>query len=218
MKKFFSYFIPIVILIVGLILIFNKQITNIYVAEISHQRMSEVSRQDIKKNSQQKGEYDFKKVKSIDNKQILKSNNHNVAVIGKLSIPSVEMNLPIVKGVSNDALTAGGGTMKKDEQMGQGNYALAGHYMTAKGALFSPLEQIRLGNLVYITDLTKVYTYRVTKKQVIDPTDTNVINDRPGKKMITLITCADGGKNRWSIQGNLIKTTSANKKALTVFK
>lgn len=218
MKKFFSYFIPIVILIVGLILIFNKQITNIYVAEISHQRMSEVSRQDIKKNSQQKGEYDFKKVKSIDNKQILKSNNHNVAVIGKLSIPSVEMNLPIVKGVSNDALTAGGGTMKKDEQMGQGNYALAGHYMTAKGALFSPLEQIKLGNLVYITDLTKVYTYRVTKKQVIDPTDTNVINDQPGKKMITLITCADGGKNRWSIQGNLIKTTSANKKALTVFK
>ena len=38
------------------------------------------------------------------------------------------------------------------------------------------------------------------------------------KNIVTLITCADGGKNRWAIRGNLIKTEKANNNNLKVFK
>ncbi|MDN6779997.1 MAG: class A sortase, partial [Lactobacillus sp.] len=38
------------------------------------------------------------------------------------------------------------------------------------------------------------------------------------KKIVTLITCADGGANRWAIRGNLIKTEKATADNLRVFK
>lgn len=52
--------------------------------------------------------------------------------------------------------------MKAKQKMGQGNYALAGHYLVARNqALFAPLERVRLGSSVYLTDLTKIYQSRV---------------------------------------------------------
>ena len=41
--------------------------------------------------------------------------------------------------------------------------------------------------------------------------------DNTNKPIVTLITCADGGVNRWAVRGNLIKTQAANKTNLKVF-
>lgn len=61
---------------------------------------------------------------------------NNAKAVGAIAIPSVHMYLPILKGLSNDSLSTGGGTMRPDQKMGHGNYPLAGHYMTANGSLF----------------------------------------------------------------------------------
>jgi sortase A len=83
--------------------------------------------------------------------------------------------------------------------------------------LFSPLDNIQIGTTMYITDLTKVYQYKVTFKKVVNPYATELIDDVPGKKLLTLITCADGGVNRLAVQGKLIATTKATKTNLVVF-
>ncbi|HAY53058.1 MAG TPA: class A sortase, partial [Lactobacillus sp.] len=160
----------------------------------------------------------FSKVNSLNAQQVVQTAvKRDASVSGKLAIPAVGMHLPIVKGLSDTALSTGGGTMKPDQVMGQGNYALGGHYMTNKGILFSPLESTQLGQRIYLTDLEHVYTYEITWKKIVDPTAVYLINDVAGTAMVTLITCADGGVNRWAVRGPLINTTVANKQTLAVF-
>lgn len=202
---------------IGLVLIFNEPIKNWLVSTMSQRQMN-VTRQQIQQNELSKGEFDFSKVKSIDTTQVVKAAvKSDASVIGKLAIPAVGMHLPIVKGLSDTALSTGGGTMKPNEVMGQGNYALAGHYMTNKGILFSPLENTQLGQKVYLTDLEHIYIYEITWKKIVDPTAVYLLNDVEGETMVTLITCADGGVNRWAIRGHLVSTEVANKETLKVF-
>lgn len=208
----------VLLLIVGLILIFNEPIKSYLVQHNAQAKMSQVTKDQIKQNELKDGEFNFSKVKSINAKQVVSAAVQNDSnVLGKLAIPAVGLKLPIVKGLSDASLSTGGGTMKSDQKMGQGNYALAGHYMTNKGALFSPLERTQLGEMVYITDLTTVYKYKITYKKIISPKSVWLINDVKGAKLLTLITCADGGTNRWCIQANLVSKSAASKATLSVF-
>ncbi|AKP66649.1 class A sortase [Companilactobacillus ginsenosidimutans] len=218
MKKFFSISGIVVLFLIALGLIFNEPIKEFAVDHMSNRFLSSLTADQVKKNENKKASYDFKKVKPISASQVAKASvNNGAAVIGKMSVPSVGLYLPILKGLSNDALSTGGGTMKPNEKMGKGNYALAGHYMTDQGVLFSKLQNVQLGDLAHITNMKHVYTYKVYYKKVVPPTAVYLIDDSPGKKLLTLITCADGGTNRWAIQGSLVKTQKANSKTLAVF-
>lgn len=217
-KNYLKNSILILIVLIGLLLIFNQSIKSFIVDQLSQNRIESVTKAAVKKNNNAKGEFDFSKVKSIGTKQIAKGMvNGNIPVLGKLAVPSVGLKLPIAKGLSDEVLSVGGGTMKPHEKMGEGNYALAGHYMTNKGVLFSPLEGVHIGDMIYITDLTHIYSYKTTSKKIIDPTRTEVIEDVAGKKLITLITCADGGTNRWSIQGKLVKKAKLTNTTAKIF-
>lgn len=125
---------------------------------------------------------------------------------GQLMIPAVDLNLPIGIGVSNSVLVRGAGTLKPDQQMGEGNYALAGHYMTNERILFSPIKRVKRGDRIILTDLKKVYTYRATRNYITDKDDVDVLSDRPGDRIVTLITCASwhwNEPNRIVVQGRL---------------
>lgn len=209
-----------ILLVVGLVLVFNEPIKNWVIGNMAQNHIEQLTKQKVAANSKKKTTFDFDKVKSLGVNEVAHAavNQNGVLTIGKLAIPSIDMRLPIVKGLSNDALATGGATMKVDQKMGQGNYALAGHYMLNNGTnLFSPLDNIQMGAAVYITNLSKVYQYKVTLKKVVNPYATELIDDVPGKKLITLITCADGGVNRLAIQGKLVNTTTATKTNLALF-
>ncbi|WP_205526794.1 class A sortase [Bombilactobacillus bombi] len=218
MKKFWKILLTLLVLIAALALIFNEPIKVQLVKQVSNSRVTNLTKDQVRQNKLRDASFDFAKVKPITVKQAAKAAlKNNAAAIGKITIPSVGLKLPIVKGVDDTALATGGGTLKPDEKMGEGNYALAGHYMTDKGALFSPIARVQIGDLIYITDLKNVYTYKVDLKQVISPRATWTMNNQPGTKMITLITCADGGANRWLVQGSLVKARVANRSTLAVF-
>lgn len=209
-------------LLIGLALVFNEQIKLFVVDHLSERTMQTIDKKSVKKNEQSKGNFDFKSVKALDVQHVAKAattaNARNA--IGKIAIPSVKMRLPILKGLSNENLSTGAGTMKADQTLGQGNYALAGHYMTNQGILFSPLKNVQLGNKLYLTDMSKVYTYTVTTKTTVNETQVQWVNDVAGKKLVTLVTCAsatEGETNRIIVQGSLTQTTDATKSALQVF-
>ncbi|CCI81053.1 class A sortase [Lactobacillus hominis] len=208
----------VVLLIIGLGMIFNSQIRDYMVRQNQTSALKKLDKSTIEKNEKKKGMFDFSKVQEIDFSQVTKSRVKNTAdAIGAIAIPSVKMYLPIMKGLSNDAMSTGGGTMRADQVMGTGNYPLAGHYMTAKGVLFSPLENAQVGQKVYLTNLKKIYVYKIYMKKKVDPTAVWLVNNTK-QNIVTLITCADGGVNRWAVRGNLIKTEKATDKNLQVFK
>lgn len=208
----------IILLIVGVALIFNKQISNQMIRHNQQSTLNGLNKSKVTENLRKKGMYDFSKVKSLGIAQATRSQVKKTSgAIGALAIHDVNMSLPIMLGMSDDAMSTGGGTMRADQVMGKGNYPLAGHYMTAKGILFSPLEDVKRGELIYLTNLNKVYVYRIYMKKIVDPTAVWLV-DNTKKNIVTLITCADGGKNRWAIRGNLIKTEKATDNNLKIFK
>lgn len=156
----------IILLIVGLVLIFNKQIRNQMVKQNQSKALSSLTVKKVEQNQKKKGMFDFDKVKEIDFAQVTRSKVKDTSdAIGALAIPEVNMYLPVMLGLSDSAMATGGGTMRANQKMGKGNYAIAGHYMTAQGVLFSPLEDSKKGQLIYLTDLKKVYVYKIYMKK-----------------------------------------------------
>ncbi|TII17489.1 sortase [Bacillus subtilis] len=127
------------------------------------------------------------------------------AVIGRITIKSVDLELPIVKGTTNENLLIGAATMRPDQKMGEGNYPLAGHHLKQKSLLFGPLENVKTGAKIVITDFKKDYIYSVTSKNIISEMDADVIEET-NKKEITLITCDKAVKTegRLVVKGELV--------------
>lgn len=212
MKKHLIRFCSFLLIIGGLILLFNKPIINYFVTNTgAAYELSQLSKEDLKQNQRRKASFDFDKVRSIRSEDILKSqlnkNKEELPVIAGIAIPSVKIRLPIFKGLSNEALLYGAGTLSPDQEMGKGNYGLASHRSDQADLLFTPLEELTLGAEIYVTDLTKVYTYKAISKERVAPTALEVLDEVPDKQLITLITCGDlYGTDRLVVQGELIDT------------
>ena len=126
--------------------------------------------------------------------------------VGVISIPSVNLEEPILYGTTNENLWLGATTMKPDQEMGKGNYTLAGHNHHTKPLLFQPIRDVNDGDEIYVTDKDKVYTYKVTGKEVVMPERVDVLDEVPGKEMITLVSCfSKDGSDRIIVTGELFE-------------
>lgn len=195
----------VILLVVSVCLIFNQQIKEHLVGSYR----PTITRQSIKQDRQKKATYNFNDVKNLNFQTVAqaRAKKQPINIIGEITVPAIDMTLPIANGVNNTTLALATGTMRPDMQMGQGNYALAGHNM-ANGSkiLFSPLYyHAKVGQMVYITDLDRVYEYRISQRQFIDATDVQVVNNTP-QKIITLITCDATGARRLMIRGDFVKS------------
>ncbi|KAB0441289.1 class A sortase [Lysinibacillus fusiformis] len=198
-------------LIIGLLLIFITPIQNALIARMSDQfNAVEYSTDDIKKNNQLDANFEFEAVQSLSIAEVLQAqiNASKMPVIGSIAVPSVHMQLPILKGVGNAVLAIGAGTMKPNQQLGQGNYALAGHYFEEKDILFSPLYQAQIGDIIYVTDMSNVYEYKLATKKIIAATDVYIVDDIPNQTTLTLITCAEKGSKRLALQADFVQSYS----------
>ena len=214
----------LLLLLIGLALVFNNQIRSFFMVQRTAQyELTNVSQATIEKNEKKEASFDFDAVQPISTQAVLEAqlSNKVLPVIGGVAIPSVSINLPIFKGVSNEALLYGAGTFSPSQQMGEGNYALASHRTDRQDLLFTSLDQVETGAVVYLTDLKTIYTYRVYRKARIQPTQVEVLDDVPNKKILTLITCGElTGETRIVVQGELEATTAiadATKDMLAAF-
>jgi sortase A len=223
-KNWLVNLVLLLLLLIGLALVFNNQIRSFFMAQRTAQyELTNVSQATIEKNEKKEASFDFDAVQPISTQAVLEAQLSNKAlpVIGGVAIPSVSINLPIFKGVSNEALLYGAGTFSPSQQMGEGNYALASHRTDRQDLLFTSLDQVETGAVVYLTDLKTIYTYRVYRKDRIQPTQVEVLDDVPNKKIVTLITCGElTGETRIVVQGELEATTAiadATKDMLAAF-
>ncbi|WP_313758072.1 class A sortase [Tissierella sp.] len=117
----------------------------------------------------------------------------NKFMIGQLIVPDLDINLPILKGVTNANLLAGVTTMVPEQKMGEGNYPVAGHRMKQKNLLFGSLMDIEIGSIVYITDKETIYEYTIYDTVVVSDTAMEMLDNKraeeKGKPIISLMTC-----------------------------
>lgn len=168
----------------------------------------------IRENNEKPAEFDMEAIEppSVLDSVVQEAEPDQAAVVGQIRIPSVSLDLPILKGTTNEHLMAGATTMRENQWMGVGNYPLAGHHMKRDDLLFSPILHVKKGDLIHVTDLTYDYTYEATGTEVVHESRTDVM-DNTIEPRITLVTCFDSSdrEKRFIVYGKLVKTTEYKK-------
>ncbi|MDB5176555.1 MAG: putative sortase [Candidatus Saccharibacteria bacterium] len=172
---------------------------------------------------------------AIDPQNIVVDPTANVQVSAdpKLIIPKINVNVPVIYNVAidHDAQMA---AMQKgvahfaipgaDSVPGQvGNTTFSGH---SSNDLFDPgdykfifaqLDKLQQGDTIYVNYNSIRYTYTVTKKEVVKPTQVDKLTYTTDKPILTLITCTPLGTstNRLLVTAEQVspdpaKATAAN--------
>lgn len=114
--------------------------------------------------------------------------------VGIIRIPSIEMELPVLEGITQANISIGAGTVKPNQRIGRGNFALLGHYMTNSGLLFGGLKNVQVGDEVYLTFYDKDAAYIVQEVKIVHQSEGKYMLDNPEEPhYLTLITC-DGSR------------------------
>lgn len=210
-KKKGLFILLILLFLVGILATQADNILNHFVQHNQTTQFQKLSAEELAKNNKKKASFDYDAVQIVNDKKIMESllsdegASDNYVVAG-LSIPSVGIRLDIYKGVSDYALLRGAGTYLPNQQMGKGNYILAGHNMEDGVTLFSPLYRIKNGALIYLSDGRDIYTYQVYDISTISSTTVEVLNEKVEEPIVTLLTCADRyAINRICVKGKLVE-------------
>lgn len=223
MKRTIIGFLGVILILAGSLFLFNKPIKNYFVEKTAEKyQISKVTKEEIEKNQKKGTEgkkdekkngitFDFDAVKPLNLNAVTRSQlsgrSKELPVIASVAVPSVEICLPVFKGLQNDGLYYGAGTLSPDQTMGEGNYGIASHRSDRADLLFTPLDNVKLGDKIYLTDLSNVYTYVTVWKEKVDPSAVEVLDVDPDRKLVTLLTCGDiYATTRIVVQGELVST------------
>lgn len=211
MKKIIS----LILIIIGILLILtpiaSEQIIKYYNKNLLD---NVIHNEELKSNNSREieAEFDYSAIDDVDIMAILRGsmNFNKELAIGLLLIPDLDMELPIMKGLSNSNLMVGASTMKPDQSFGKGNFTLAGHYMKNKDLLFGSLMDIEIGTIVYVSNGENIYEYEIYDRVLVPDTEIEMLSDERakevGKPIISLMTCyfsSDSGKRFFAL-GKLV--------------
>ncbi len=106
----------------------------------------------------------------------------------RLQIPAIGVDAPIVQGDGWEQLKKGVGQHVGTGMPGQpGNVVLSAHN-DIFGEIFRHLDQLNTGDEIIVHTTQRVYTYVVTRSQVVEPTAVEVMAPT-SSPTVTLISC-----------------------------
>lgn len=145
----------------------------------------------------------------VNQEQTNTNQNNNQIVIKKgstavLQIESLNILAQVTEGSDQETLKYYVGVVEGSSRPGQvGNYCLAAHN-NIDTEIFKNLHKIEEGALVNVYTQSKMYTYKVTSKYNVSPTQIEVLDKSEDKKEITLITCNYNATERVIVKGILV--------------
>lgn len=105
--------------------------------------------------------------------------------LGRIEISQIGLTAMILEGTDEGTLQRAVGHIRGTPLPGQsGNVALAGH----RDTFFRGLRNIRHDHEITLTTLSGSYRYRVESTRVVEPEQTEVLDD-VGDDTLTLVTC-----------------------------
>lgn len=118
--------------------------------------------------------------------------------MGFITIPKINVNLPIFHGTSEDVLQTSIGHLESTSLPvgGQSTHSvLSGHRGLPSAKLFSDLDKLRVGDRWTVNILDETYTYEVDQIRTVLPKDLSNLQIEEGKDYQTLLTCTPYGIN-----------------------
>jgi sortase A len=112
----------------------------------------------------------------------------SAAYATRIVIPAIDVDAPIVNGVTWEDLKKGVGQLPGSANPGErGNMYLSAHN-DIFGEIFRYLEKLELGDEFFVYSGDQSYRYLITSKRVIEPTDVSVMYPTT-EPIATLQTC-----------------------------
>lgn len=173
--------------------------------------LSKTSIYDVFLNSKVKTNTDYDNLLNFD----------NTGIIGYISIPKINIRLPIYHGIKEDVLNKGVGHLEGSSLPigGIGTHAvLAAHRGLPSSRLFTDLDKLEIGDIfnIYVFDYKLVY--QVDKVTVVEPNDLHELELDYENDFVTLLTCTPYGINthRLLVRGARIEDVSISDVANSV--
>lgn len=119
-------------------------------------------------------------------------------IMAYISIPRIDVSLPVYHGTSPEALAKGAGHLEGSALPvgGAGTHlVISAHRGLPSATLFTDLDQLRLGDHFYLYVLDQVLAYQVDQILVVDPDEMEALNRQDGADYTTLVTCTPYGVN-----------------------
>ncbi len=131
-------------------------------------------------------------------------------MMGYISIPKIDVRIPIYHGTSSDILQKGVGHLEGSSLPvgGESTHTiLSAHRGLPSSRLFTDLDQLKEGDIFYIYVLDEVLAYQVDQVLVTEPSETEALKIVDGKDYITLVTCTPYAVNthRLLVRGERIE-------------
>ena len=119
-------------------------------------------------------------------------------VMSTVQIPTINVNLPVYHGTSDEVLEKGVGHLKGSSLPvgGKNTHAvLTGHTGLSNAKLFTDLTEVQKGDIFFVNTLNLKLAYKVVSIHVVKPEDTRLLMVVPGEDLCTLVTCTPYGVN-----------------------
>ena len=119
-------------------------------------------------------------------------------IMGYISIPKIQVELPIYHGTSVEVLNVAVGHLQGSSFPvgGENTHAvISAHRGLPSAKLFSDLDQLVEGDTFTVTILDEVLTYEVEKIFIVKPDELDKLAIIPGGDYVTLMTCTPYGVN-----------------------
>ena len=126
-------------------------------------------------------------------------------VAAVLSIPAIELEMPVYLGASYDNMAAGAAVLGQTSLPIGGdntNCVIAGHRGWNGAAYFLNIDKLQEGDEIQLINLWETMNYNVTEIRIIEPTDIKQVLIQDDRELLTLMSChpyASGGKYRYLV-------------------
>lgn len=132
-------------------------------------------------------------------------------VMARLTIPSIDADLPIFHGTSEETLGRGAGHLEGTALPvgGEGTHSvLTGHRGLPSAEMFTRLDELGEGDTFAVETFGETLTYEVIRTQVVEPQETESLYPEAGRDQVTLVTCTPLGLNTHRILVTAERTTT----------
>lgn len=131
-------------------------------------------------------------------------------VMGYITIPKIDVELPIRHGTSENTLSQTVGHVEGTSLPvgGAGTHSvLSAHRGLPSARLFTDLDKMEVGDQFMITVLDRLLTYEVDQILIVEPTEVDELYVEESKDYCTLLTCTPYGINthRLLVRGHRIE-------------
>lgn len=119
-------------------------------------------------------------------------------MMGYLSIPRLDVSMPIYHTVEEPVLQVGAGHMPETSlpvSAPSVHTVLSGHRGLPSAKLFTELDKMEVGDHFFIRVLGETFAYQVDSIETVLPHETESLAIREGEDLCTLVTCTPYGIN-----------------------